>query len=92
VLKYSVIIPVYNVENYLPRCLDSLLAQNYTDLEILLIDNGSKDQSGQICEDYAAKFSNISILDGSIVIRFLECLTYRLIGIDLRVSNWLLDN
>lgn len=59
-LKYSVIIPVYNVENYLPRCLDSLLAQNYTDLEILLIDNGSKDQSGQICEDYAAKFSNIT--------------------------------
>ena len=55
-LKYSVIIPVYNVENYLPRCLDSLLAQNYADLEILLIDNGSKDQSGQICEDYATKF------------------------------------
>ena len=59
-LKYSVIIPVYNVENYLPRCLDSLLAQNYADLEILLIDNGSKDQSGQICEDYAAKFSYIT--------------------------------
>ena len=59
-LKYSVIIPVYNVENYLTRCLDSLLAQNYSDLEILLIDNGSKDQSGQICEDYAAKFSNIT--------------------------------
>ena len=59
-LKYSVIIPVYNVENYLPRCLDSLLAQNYADLEILLIDNGSKDQSGQICEDYATKFSNIT--------------------------------
>ena len=59
-LKYSVIIPVYNVENYLPRCIDSLLAQNYVDLEILLIDNGSKDQSGQICEDYAAQFSNIT--------------------------------
>jgi len=59
-LKYSVIIPVYNVENYLSRCIDSLLAQNYVDLEILLIDNGSKDQSGQICEDYAAQFSNIT--------------------------------
>ena len=59
-LKYSVIIPVYNVENYLSRCLDSLLAQNYADLQILLIDNGSKDQSGQICEDYATKFSNIT--------------------------------
>ena len=59
-LKYSVIIPVYNVENYLPRCIDSLLTQNYSDLEILLIDNGSKDQSGQICEDYADQFSNIT--------------------------------
>ena len=59
-MKYSVIIPVYNVENYLPRCIDSLLAQNYVDLEILLIDNGSKDQSGQICEDYATQFSNIT--------------------------------
>ena len=59
-MKYSVIIPVYNVENYLPRCIDSLLAQNYVDLEILLIDNGSGDQSGQICEDYATQFSNIT--------------------------------
>ena len=59
-MKYSVIIPVYNVENYLSLCIDSLLAQNYVDLEILLIDNGSKDQSGQICEDYAAQFSNIT--------------------------------
>ena len=59
-MKYSVIVPVYNVENYLPRCIDSLLAQNYVDLEILLIDNGSNDQSGQICENYAAQFSNIT--------------------------------
>ena len=51
---------MYNVENYLTRCLDSLLAQNYADLEILLIDNGSNDQSGQICENYAAQFSNIT--------------------------------
>ena len=60
-MKYSVIVPVYNVENYLPRCIDSLLAQNYADLEILLIDNGSNDQSGQICENYAAQFSNITV-------------------------------
>lgn len=59
-LKYSVIIPVYNVENYLPRCLDSLLAQNYADLEILLIDNGSKDRSGILCDDYAERFSNVT--------------------------------
>ena len=51
---------MYNAENYLTRCIDSLLSQNYADLEILLIDNGSKDQSGQICKDYAAQFSNIT--------------------------------
>lgn len=58
-MKYSVIIPVYNVENYLYRCINSILTQEYTDLEILLIDNGSKDGSGTLCDDYAERFSNI---------------------------------
>lgn len=58
-MKYSVIIPVYNVENYLHRCINSILTQEYTDLEILLIDNGSKDGSGMLCDDYAERFSNI---------------------------------
>ena len=58
-MKYSVIIPVYNVENYLHRCINSILTQEYTDLEILLIDNGSKDGSGTLCDDYAERFSNI---------------------------------
>ncbi|MGT2602941.1 glycosyltransferase family 2 protein [Streptococcus vestibularis] len=59
-LKYSVIIPVYNVENYLHRCINSILVQEYTDLEILLIDNGSTDSSGSICDTYASEYSNIS--------------------------------
>ena len=59
-MKYSVIIPVYNVENYLHRCINSILTQEYTDLEILLIDNGSKDGSGTLCDDYAERFSNIT--------------------------------
>lgn len=50
----SVIIPVYNVEKYLRRCLDSVIGQTYSALEILLIDDGSKDQSGVICDEYAA--------------------------------------
>lgn len=58
-MKYSVIIPVYNVENYLHRCINSILTQEYTDLEILLIDNGTKDGSGTLCDDYAERFSNI---------------------------------
>lgn len=60
-LKYSVIIPVYNVENYLHRCINSILVQEYTDLEILLIDNGSTDSSGIICDTYASEYSNISV-------------------------------
>ena len=59
-MKYSVIIPVYNVENYLHRCINSILIQEYTDLEILLIDNGSKDRSGILCDDYAERFSNVT--------------------------------
>ena len=58
----SVIIPVYNVENYLAACLDSVLQQTYRDLEILLIDDGSTDQSGNICLEYAARDERILYL------------------------------
>lgn len=49
----SVIVPVYKVEKYLSRCIDSVLSQTFTDFELLLIDDGSPDQSGQICDEYA---------------------------------------
>lgn len=58
----SVIIPVYNVEQYLRRCIDSVLAQTYTDLEIILVDDGSPDGSGAICDEYAAKDSRIKVI------------------------------
>lgn len=51
----SVVIPIYNVSQYLPRCLESVLAQTYTNLEIILVDDGSTDNSGNICEMYAKK-------------------------------------
>ena len=51
--KISVIVPVYNVEDYLPRCIDSILAQDYEDFELLLIDDGSTDKGGHICDGYA---------------------------------------
>ena len=59
--KISVIIPVYNAESTLRRCVDSVLAQTFTDFECLLINDGSKDKSGEICDEYAAKDSRIRV-------------------------------
>ena len=61
-MKISVIVPVYNTEKYLNRCIDSILAQTFTDFELLLIDDGSTDSSGKICDDYAAKDSRVKVL------------------------------
>lgn len=57
----SVIVPIYNSENYLHRCIDSILIQSYTNFELLLIDDGSKDNSGCICEEYALKDSRVRV-------------------------------
>ena len=59
--KISVIIPVYNAESTLRRCVDSVLAQTFTDFECLLINDGSKDRSGEICDEYAARDSRIRV-------------------------------
>jgi glycosyltransferase involved in cell wall biosynthesis len=58
----SVIIPVYNVEKYLRECLDSVLAQTYANLEIILVDDGSSDGCGAICDDYAKKDNRIRVI------------------------------
>lgn len=52
---FSLIVPIYKVEAYLPKCIDSVLAQTCQDYELLLVDDGSPDRSGKICDDYAAK-------------------------------------
>ena len=57
----SVIVPVYNVENFLHECVDSIINQSYSNLEIILINDGSSDKSGEICEIYALKDSRIKV-------------------------------
>ena len=57
----SILVPVYNVEKYIATCLDSLLAQSYPNIEIVLIDDGSPDRSIEICQKYAKKFPNIHV-------------------------------
>ena len=57
--KITVIVPVYNVENYLNKCLDSLINQTYKNLEIIVINDGSTDNSGEICQEYAQKDNRI---------------------------------
>ena len=61
-MKVSIIIPVYNTEQYLSRCIDSILGQSFTDFELLLIDDGSTDGSAKICDAYAEKDSRIRVL------------------------------
>lgn len=58
----SIIVPVYNVEGYLARCLDSILEQTYGDFECIVVDDGSTDKSGSICDTYAQKDSRIVII------------------------------
>lgn len=60
--KISVIVTAYNIEQYLPRCMDSLLAQTVQGLEIIVVDDGSADKTPDICEEYAGKSENIRVI------------------------------
>lgn len=60
--KISVIVPVYNAENFLRDCIDSILSQTFSDFEIILVNDGSPDNSGKICDEYAAKYGCISVI------------------------------
>lgn len=61
-MEISVIVPVYNVGLYIRRCLDSLIEQTFDDLEIILVDDGSTDDSPKICDDYASRYGNIRVI------------------------------
>ena len=60
--EVSIIVPVYQVEKYIRQCVDSILAQTFTDFELILVDDGSKDQSGQICDEYARMDERVRVI------------------------------
>lgn len=59
--QISVIVPVYNAEQYLPHCVDSILSQSFTDFELILVDDGSPDNCGKICDEYEKKDSRVRV-------------------------------
>lgn len=61
-VKLSIIVPVYNVEKYLSKCIDSILSQTYKDLELILVDDGSPDNSPKICDEYAQKDNRVIVI------------------------------
>ncbi len=83
--KMSVIVPVYNVEKYLPRCIDSILSQTFKDFELLLIDDGSPDNCGKICDEYAAKDRRVRVFhkpNGGVS-------SARNLGLDKACGDWI---
>lgn len=61
-MKISIIVPIYNVEKYLCRCVDSILNQTFTDYELILVDDGSPDRCGEICDEYAKKDERVKVI------------------------------
>ena len=60
--RLSVIVPVYKVEKYIHKCVDSILNQTFSDFELILVDDGSPDNCGRICDEYAAKDSRVRVI------------------------------
>ena len=58
----SIIVPVYKVEKYLYRCIDSILAQTFADFELILVDDGSPDNCGVICDEYSKKDTRVKVI------------------------------
>lgn len=82
----SIIVPIYNIQGYLGQCIDSLLMQTFTDIEVILVDDGSSDRSAEICDDYAIKDSRIIVIhkaNGGLP-------SARNAGMDIATGEWLI--
>lgn len=60
--KFSIIVPIYNIEKYIEKCIDSVLAQSFSDFELILVDDGSTDRCPQICDEYAKKDARVKVI------------------------------
>ena len=83
--KISVVVPVYNVQEYLNSCINSILAQTLSDIQIILVDDGSKDNSGEICDDYQKKDKRIKVIhqeNGGVM-------KARAAGVYIACSDWI---
>lgn len=65
----SIVVPVYNTEKYLSRCVDSILAQSYKNIEIILVDDGSNDGSPAICDGYQSEYPNVKVIHNAQMIK-----------------------
>lgn len=81
----SVIIPIYNVEDYLEKCIDNIIGQTYANLEIILVDDGSPDRCGNMCDEYASRDSRIKVIhkvNGGVS-------SARNAGLDIATGDWI---
>ena len=81
----SVIVPIYKVEQYLSRCIDSILSQSFKDFELILVDDGSPDNCGTICDNYAARDSRITVIHKANE----KLCAARNSGMDIAQGDWL---
>ena len=84
-VKVSIIVPLYNAEKYAKRSIESVLRQTYSNFELILVDDGSKDKTGEICDQYAVKDSRIKVIhkkNGGVS-------SARNTGLDMAEGEWL---
>lgn len=72
----TIVVPVYKVEKYLHRCVDSILAQTYKNIEVILVDDGSPDKCGEICDEYCRKDNRVKVIHKKMV----DCLKREILG------------